>query len=111
MEKIERRNVIRIKQNVSVAYTYDDKVWLDSSLKDISEHGICIITENGASKDEPIIVQIKLPQRENRWVEIAGKVLDSKKVSVLVYQTRIQFLNLGDEQKKMLRIFVACSLI
>jgi len=114
----ERRKSIRVKKVISVRYSYDDdtgeKKWDMTVLKDISETGMCISTHKLFSPNDIMTFLIKIPTRPLDWIEFTGRVVGaetSKSASGETiggsHATRVEFINLRDEQKELIREYVA----
>ena len=107
----DKRNAVRIRKDITIAYSYDDRVWITTDLLNLSENGICITTSRASLIDENIIIRIDMPQRQIGRIELPGKVISSDTAMNHMFKTRIGFLNLNEEQTELLRIFVAAALV
>ena len=113
----ERRKSVRIKKVLVVRYGYgvdkDGKKWDITAIRDISETGMQIITIKHFHNGEVLNFLIKIPFRPFQWIEFNGKIVGSKEPktplddSVLgVYLTRVEFLDLKEDLKELLRAYV-----
>ncbi|MFH1441135.1 MAG: PilZ domain-containing protein [Candidatus Omnitrophota bacterium] len=112
---LERRKAVRIEKSVMALYSMDAyaKNWDMTTVKDISEIGIRISTNRDFSIGETIMLRIKIPLEPFKWLEIKGKVIssslvkDTKKERVLFHITQIEFIELKDEDKKLIVKYIS----
>ncbi len=100
----ERRKEVRIPGSFVAYYTVpEDMHSVNMSLiKNISLRGILLNIDKKLSLDTEIILSIRLPSDLNPVV-LMGKVRDSREVlKDMVYETRIEFINLDDKQKEVI---------
>jgi c-di-GMP-binding flagellar brake protein YcgR len=113
----ERRKAVRIKKVITVRYSYcvdkGDKKWDMTVVKDISETGMCVTTHKQFSAQEEVAFLIKIPSRPLDWMEFTGRVIASESPVAAsgatvtgTYVTRIEFVNLKDEQKEAVREYI-----
>ena len=112
----ERREKIRIKKELVVRYCYNDKnkrVWDESCVRDISEKGMMFTTIRNFQPDEVVHILIKIPFEPFRWLEFEGKVVGSEELKTALsgsvagtYITRVEFINLKEEQKTTMQLYV-----
>ncbi|MCX5713789.1 MAG: PilZ domain-containing protein [Candidatus Omnitrophica bacterium] len=76
----ERRKSPRIKKTLAVLYAryneanQDRQAWNMTSVKNISEGGMRITTNEEFAQNEVLIFRIKFPSRPFEWQEIKGKI-------------------------------------
>ena len=112
--KEERRRSIRVKKPLTVQYNYtlDNKtIWDMSFIKDLSDTGMCITTNKIFPKDEIFFIRIKVPIKPHLALEIEGKVVESKESKACGYITRVEFAGLKDDQKELIREYIAWVLV
>ena len=106
----ERRKSVRLKKALTVRYCYSvdkaDKKWDITTIKDISEAGMYITTHQQFSLNDILTFLIKVPSRPLEWVEFTGRVVESKESKVGRHLTRIEFMNLKEEQKELIREYI-----
>lgn len=110
----ERRRSVRIKKPLTVQYSYtldEKKIWDMSFIKDLSDTGMCITTNKNFLVNEIFSIRIKVPLRPLMAVEIEGRVVESKESKACGYVTRVEFINLKDDQKELLREYIAWILV
>jgi hypothetical protein len=110
----ERRKSIRIRKPISVQYSYEvnnKKIWDMSLLKDLSDIGLCVGTNKCFSKDKIFFLRLKLPLRPFESLELDSRVVESNKTQAGNYITRFEFINPTEEQKELIREYVAWILI
>ncbi|MFH1889082.1 MAG: PilZ domain-containing protein [Candidatus Omnitrophota bacterium] len=94
----ERRKSVRIKKVISVRYTEDGKKWDITSIKDISEKGMCFTTHEEFVPNDVITFLIKIPSMPLEWIELTGRVVKRQS-----HITRVEFVNLQDNHKELIR--------
>ena len=106
----ERRKSVRIKKALTVRYSYGvdkaDKKWDITTIKDISETGMCITTRQRFSLNDILTFLIKIPSRPLEWIEFTGRVMGSEESRVDRHLTRIEFMNLKEDEKELIREYV-----
>jgi len=114
----ERRKSVRIKKFISVRYSYDadegEKKWDITSIRDISETGMCITTQQQFLANDILVFLIKIPTRPLDWIEFTGRVVGSEALKVISGEsvgsshiTRVEFINLKEVQKGLIREYIA----
>jgi hypothetical protein len=83
--------------------------WDMTLLKDVSETGMCIRTASALKKDDVCCLRFRMPLTKDT-VAVSAKVVDSLKVGGNIYLTRLEFLCLGEKEKKLLRDYVEWTL-
>ena len=96
-----------------VQYSKDGIIWDISHIRDFSETGMQVITRGILVAGEILNFRTKIPLEPFDWVEFSGKVIDSTKLKNRfdeavsdAYITRIELINIKDEQKALLRKYV-----
>jgi len=109
----EKRKAARIKKPLVVQYSKDGIIWDISHIRDFSETGMQVITRGILVAGEILNFRTKIPLEPFDWVEFSGKVIDSTKLKNRfdeavsdAYITRIELINIKDEQKALLRKYV-----
>lgn len=114
----EKRRSVRIKAQLVVQYRCDElpengRKWDATTLRDISENGACITTTKCFSPQQILKLQIKIPSRPFRPLEINGRVIESVPCMSMsgvvmkdVFIVRLEFLDLNDEQKELIRTYI-----
>ena len=100
----ERRRHPRIKANFIVSYrVLEGRDDIDTSqAKDFSAGGVYITTNRPFGKGVRLALRIRLPFGPEP-VEVAGTAVDSREiVKDLIYDTRVEFSRLKDEQRKVI---------
>lgn len=117
-KKEERRKTVRIKKSLIALYSMEasgqKEKWDQTFIKNISEEGMMITTMKAFQQNATLHFLIKFPLQPFEWKEFRGKVIDSVALKTLhddavsnTYITRIEFLDLKEEQKELLRVYVA----
>lgn len=102
----ERRKAIRVKKTLIAQYFDKEKNgWNMANVKDLSEGGMCFMTDNPMPIGEVVPLRFKLPSQPLQILEINAQVIESKK-----YSTRLAFLELTDNTLELLREYVAIFL-
>lgn len=104
MSGIEKRLYPRIEANAYVDITGDDVV-LFHSVENISLGGISIVAPTVENSGTTVELVINFPDEENSQLECLGEVVWSHEGEDGLMG--IKFLNLTDEQKTMLKTFLA----
>lgn len=113
--KEERRRSVRIKKTMVVLYCKEDrKIWDMTHVRDISETGMQITTRCDFSPGDAVSLLLKIPSSPYQWLDFNGKVVDclgskihhSDSASGGTYITRIEFTNLKDQHKEILRQYI-----
>jgi hypothetical protein len=110
----EKRGSIRIGKPLAVQFglqTDGSISWDMSLIKDISESGICLRTGIPLEKGDICYLRFKMPTHPWNSLEITAKVVESAQVKMSIHTTRLEFLDLNEEQKQLLREYVAWALM
>ena len=107
----ERRRAIRVKSSIFIQYCFDlkspAKKWDITSVKNLSETGICIITGRQFEASSDIEIRFKLPSRPFDPVDVMGRVVESKESCFgNAYITRVEFKDLNDDIKKLFHDYI-----
>jgi len=113
----EKRKSVRIKKLITVRYSFGagqgEKRWDITSVRDLSETGMCVTTQQVFACGDLINFLIKIPSRPLEWIELTGKVVGSVKSTALSGEslsashiTRVEFINLKNEQKELIREYI-----
>lgn len=112
---LERRKAVRIEKSLTVLYSnnFDRLDWDMANVKDISAAGIKITVDKDLSLGEIIKLRMKIPLNPFKWLEIKGKVINSSVIrspqsnEVLFYITQIAFVDIKDEDEKLIAQYVS----
>ena len=110
----ERRKTSRIKKNLTVQYASSENItlkWGFSLIKDISETGIAITTGRNFATEENLFIRLKLPSHPFKWIKLKGAVVESKSYGAENWLTRVKFLQLSNEDKELIKDYIAWFLI
>jgi len=106
----ERRKSVRVKSTLFLQYALDvegNKRWDITTVKDISETGLCILTGKKFEPEEAITLRLKIPSRPFETIEVSGRVVGSSDAGTgVTYVTRIEFKDLNDETKSLFHEYV-----
>lgn len=108
----ERRTHPRLDGNFIVSYRIKEKQDLQdlSQTANVSKGGVKLTTNRIFENGTALIVSIKLPFVAKR-IEVDGKVVGCKEIRKgLLYETRIQFVNIDSDFFRKLGIFVETQL-
>ena len=114
----ERRKSVRIKKVLTVRYSYgidkDGKKWDITAIRDISETGMCITTHKEFLPNDTVTFLIKIPSRPLEWIEFTGRVVGFEELRAISEEsvagshiTRVEFINLKEDQKELIREYIA----
>jgi hypothetical protein len=113
----EKRRAPRIKKALVVLYSSDiegdQKRWNMTSIKNISEYGLCLAMSEHFSQGQVLLFQIKFPTRPFEWLKVEGKILAVETFKTKFdaqiadqSQARIEFIGISEEQKIHIREYV-----
>lgn len=106
----ERRKSIRIKKSLTVQYSRNlnqgAATWDMTTIKDISETGMCIVTDKDFLPNEIINFRLKIPFRPFEWLEFSGKIISSEVFKTKACVTRVEFVDLKEEQKGLIKEYI-----
>ncbi len=113
----ERRKSVRIKKVLTVRYSYgvnkDEKKWDITAIRDISETGMSVSTHYKFSPNDIVTFLIKIPSRPLEWIEFTGRVVGSEGLKAIsgeavagAHITRVEFINLKENQKELIREYI-----
>jgi hypothetical protein len=101
----EKRKASLIEKFLVAQYSerpQEDVRWESTTIKNISTGGILLHTNKNLIKGQVLILRFKLPFDPSRWLNTKGKVIDSFQC-----KTRIEFIELDEEQKKIIQEYIA----
>ena len=98
----DRRRFPRIPLDVSVNYDYS----AIAHSKDISEGGICLITEKALDEGKMLHLAFSLPERK-RPIECFGKVMWSRKAIKYLYQSGVHFWDIKEREQAEIKKILA----
>lgn len=106
----DKRKSVRIKKSLVVQYNYkisqSTTLWNMSTIKDISETGMCIVTDRSFPPNEKMNFRIKIPSRPFEWLEFNGRIVDTEASTANIYFARVEFTNLQEEQKGLIGEYI-----
>lgn len=116
--KEERRRAVRIKKTLFVQYKDEAGIekWDMASMNDFSELGMFIITETPFSIDAVLNFRFKLPSNPFETLILRGRVVACEKRAIAKdrhdaalagHSTKIEFMDIKEEQKKSIREYVS----
>ena len=101
-----RRSIsVQFKRGLRIA----NQRWINTTIRDISETGICINTRSVLPPSSFIRLQVKIPT-ERKWLRITGRAVTSVKQNNN-YWARVRFLQLDESEKKYIRTYIAWVLV
>jgi hypothetical protein len=112
MEGQEKRKTIRIRKPLYVQFGIgigSAVSWDMSLLKDISEEGLCLRTSMVLEKGQVCYLRFKVPHAKEP-MSFAAEVVESLPVSSRVALTRLHFQAVSDDDKRVLREYIALTL-
>jgi c-di-GMP-binding flagellar brake protein YcgR len=106
----EKRKAARIKKTLNLQYLSsvqgEEPVWIRGVLGDISESGMSFTSDKQFSAEQIISIRIRFPFNLLDWVELKGRCVAVKGLSVGMYILHLEFIDLQDEQKKVIKDYV-----
>jgi len=113
----EKRKSVRIKKIITVRYSYDadkgEKKWDITAIRDISETGMSVITHRQFPSNDIVTFLIKIPSRPLDWIEFTGRIVGSEGLKAISgdsiagsHITRVEFINLKEDQKGLIREYI-----
>ena len=102
----EKRKTIRVEKTLIVQYaqsTLDLKPlrWDSTTIKNISIDGMLFNTDKIFVNNEQLQLRFSIPTYPFNRIEVIGEVVES-----LTKKTRIKFVNLREDQKKVISVYV-----
>jgi hypothetical protein len=107
----EKRRAVRVKSAIFIQYCLDlnssSKKWDITSVKNLSETGVCIVTGKPFEANSDIEIRFKLPSRPFEPIDVLGRVVESKESGFAnAYITRVEFKDLTDEIKNVFHDYI-----
>jgi hypothetical protein len=110
----EKRKTYRIKKLLIAQYSKDGISWDISHIRDFSETGMQITTSTSFTVGETLQFRSRIPLEPFAYLEFLGRVIDCVELKTRfdepvsdMYITRIEFVNLQDNQRALLRKYIA----
>ncbi len=108
----EKRKSVRVKTTLFVQYCYNNsqgnKTWDITTVKDISETGVCVKTVKDFEVGAIISLRFKIPSRPFDKTDIAGKVVTCSRIGQNnTWITRIDFTDLNNDTKALLHEYIS----
>ena len=117
-EKKDKRAVPRVKRGIVLRYRIKElpkpegvqvvyKLPVDiASTKDLSEKGIAFTASSLLPPQTILDIKLQLPL-EKESVDLEGRVLGCKEIKKnFIYRVRVEFINVGEEKRDLLKRFV-----
>jgi hypothetical protein len=98
----EKRRFLRVDLTVPVNYEIDNK----AKLKNVSEGGLCIITEKPLSYGFDLTIMFSLPEAIPLGIKSFAKVVWSKLSGNNMYESGIQFWDINPVYVKRLQTYI-----
>ena len=102
----ERRKTIRVKIPLLIQYSNDNVTWDISPVKDFSESGAKIITRTKFSSGDNLKLKIRIPLKPSEYQEFCGKIINCSESLTQTHVTRIEFVDLSEEQKTLIQNYI-----
>ena len=106
----EKRKTARVEKPLIVQYAQSAVVllrWDSTTIKNISQEGVLFNTNKTLVKSEKLHLRFTIPTDPFNRLEIEGEVVES---FVQGHGTRIKFIDLSEQQKKVLCDYVDYTL-
>jgi len=100
----EKRKTTRVEKTLIVQYaqsTPEPLRWDSTTIKNISIDGMLFNTDKIFVNNEQLQLRFSIPTDPFNRIEVIGQVIES-----LAKNTRIKFVNLRDDQKKVISDYV-----
>jgi hypothetical protein len=95
----EKRKEVRIKKTFTAQYfNKHTNCWNMTSMRDLSLGGACINSDEELPANDVIDFRLRVPTAPNTWIELKAKVISAGKFIV-----RVEFQNLSEKDKKMIK--------
>lgn len=101
MAGVDNRRAPRVPLDVRVNFAFD----AIAHTKDISEGGVCIISEEPLEEGKFLNLVFGLPDRDHD-VQVIGKVMWSKKSTENFFENGVQFWDISDEAQKEIKDYL-----
>ena len=109
----DRRESVRVQKNIFVQFKKGlrslKQRWINATIRDISETGICISTDMSFPSASYMRLRLKIPTELN-WLQITGRVIKSNKHENN-YLTHVRLLKLDIKQTRDIRTYIAWVLV
>ena len=102
----ERIKTVRIKIPLLIQYSKDNVTWDISPVKDFSEMGARIITRIKFSAGDNLKLKMRIPLKPTECQEFCGKIIDCSESPTQTHVTRIEFVDLSEEQKTLIQSYI-----
>ena len=106
----EKRKSERLRRPLIIQYSFkkeDKEIWDESMINDISETGASFNASNRFTKGDVFLMKLNSPTNAEEKINIKAKVIDSAASSVGVHRTRVEFMEVPEEQKNLLKNSIA----
>ncbi len=108
----EKRKAQRINKSFMVQYCPEvaggNKKWDMTTIKNISETGMCLTANKYFPLGSIMSFLIKIPFKPDEWIDFKGKVVSADQMPLAgVYALRVEFVFLKEESRELLRQYVA----
>lgn len=105
----EKRKASRIEKVLVAKYSDTSQEvdrWDSTTIKNISSEGILLNTIENFTKDQVLKLRFKLPFDPYHWLDTKGQVIESFRCNSQQCNTRIRFIELSGEQKKIIDEYI-----
>jgi hypothetical protein len=104
----ERRRAPRIKKQLMVQYKSQGDIykWNIGAVRDFSELGMLITTEEFFPNDTVLNFRFKLPSNPFEYLDINGRVVACDKIGTTGHSTKIELLDMKPEHKDSFRTYI-----
>ena len=117
----EKREVGRVEKHLIAQFSFDSgalpRKWDISTIKDIGEKGVSFPANGKFSLGSTVHMLIRIPLRPFEWFEVTGKLVGKEEFGakkeeeeLKAFLLRVTFLDLKEEQKKLIHDYVSWSL-
>ncbi|MDD5347910.1 MAG: PilZ domain-containing protein [Candidatus Omnitrophica bacterium] len=108
----EKRKAVRIKSSLFIQYGFtvgtEPAQWDISTVKDISETGVSLLTGKSFNPGDTLILRLKVPSRPFALTQVTGRVVGSSDAGTgTAFLTRIEFKDLDEDTKTLFHEYVA----
>ncbi|GEM_PF-2572749 len=111
MVQKEKRESFRIKKSITAVCSFRGNElkasWMDSPILNLSEAGICILTEKKLTAKQTLRMRLFLSHTPRKTLQLQGTVVTSQKTLSGAHLTGVAFIHVTDKALRMLRTYIA----
>ncbi|MDO8662613.1 MAG: PilZ domain-containing protein [Candidatus Omnitrophota bacterium] len=118
----EKREAERVHKHLIIQFSADagplPRKWDISTVEDIGEKGVSFLAKGEFTLGETFHMLMRIPLRPFEWFEVTGKLVGIEDAKIKdddpdlkTFLLRISFLDLQEEQKKLIHSYVSCCLL